>query len=156
LLEVLLADASLVGKAAAVVRAEEIEHPGLRKLLQGLYALHARGESPTLDHLRADLQNVRLLAKAFELQEVGLGCPNKEAWLRELLAHFRQRRDKTVKQDLQNQLHASSNHEAALALLRRLQNQSGPVRPEGVGSVELGPDTSSQGDGGSTPLSPFA
>jgi DNA primase len=144
LLEVLLADAALVGKAAAVVCVEEISHPGLRTLLQELYRLQAAGELPTLDRLRADLENIRLVAKAFELQEVGLAHPNREAWLSELLAHFRRRRDNTVKQELQSQLHAVSDHEAAMALLRRLQNRTGP-------------DTSSQGDGGvDAPLSPSA
>ncbi len=131
LLEVLLADAALVGKAAAAVRPEEVEHPGLRRLLQGLYDLHGRGEPPTFDRLRAGLDNARLAGKAIELQEVGLASPNREAWLRELLAYFRQRREKTVKQELHNQLHALDDHEAALAVLRRLANQSGPAHPGG-------------------------
>jgi DNA primase len=143
LLEVLLADPALVAKAAAAVRVEEIEHSGLRRLLRGLYALHESGESPTLDQLRPGLENARLAEKALELQEVGQAHPDREAWLSELLAHFRQRREKVLKQELQSQLHAASDHQAAMELLRRLQNSS--------------PDTIPQGDAeGTGPTSPSA
>ncbi len=124
LLEVLLADPALVAKAAASVRTDEIKHPGLRRLLQGLYDLHAAGEVPTLDSLRPGLENVRLAEKALELQEVGQRHPDREVWLGELLAHFGRRRDKTVQQELQSQLQAASDHAAALELLHRLQNRS--------------------------------
>src|SRR5262249_55985145 len=49
LLELLLADAALVARTAAAIRPEEIAHPGLRGLLEGLYGLLAAGEPPTLD-----------------------------------------------------------------------------------------------------------
>jgi DNA primase len=152
LLEVLLADPALVAKAAAVVWPAEIQHPGLRRLLEGLYALQAAGQPPTLDELRAGLENTRLAEKALELQEVGLAHPNREVWLRELLAHFRGRRAKTMKQELQNQLHAANDHAAALELLRRLQKGTGldDRREGGFGSVELGPDPSSAGGGDCT------
>jgi DNA primase len=158
LLEVLLADPALVAKAAAVVGADEIEHPGLRRLLSGLYQLQAAGEAPTLDNLRPHLENMRLAEKAFELQEVGQDNPRREACLSELLEFFRQRREKTVKQELQSQLHAANDHEAALDLLRRLQERSGLGRPShGRQPFERGPDTSSHGErGGAAPLTPTA
>src|SRR5437764_10924884 len=53
LLEVLLADPALVPVAAAEIQSEEVQHPGLRHLLEGLYALHGAGEPPSLDLLRA-------------------------------------------------------------------------------------------------------
>src|SRR5205807_6878982 len=49
LLEVLLADPGLVPQAAALVKPQHIQHPGLRALLEGLYGLHAEGDPPTLD-----------------------------------------------------------------------------------------------------------
>ncbi len=55
LLEVLLADGSLVGQALAEVAPSEMKHPGLRLLLEGLYRLHAEGLKPDLDHLRGAL-----------------------------------------------------------------------------------------------------
>jgi DNA primase len=145
LLEVLLAEPALVSRAADGVRVEEIEHPGLRRLLAGLYSLQAAGEPATLDRLRADLDDMRLMGKAFELQEVGLDHPNREAWLGDLLAHFRRRRAKTVKQELQSQLNAASDHDAALRLLERLQNRSS----------ELGPDAACSGDCPRAPLAPM-
>src|SRR5262249_58724125 len=62
LLEVLLAEPALVPQAAAELPADEVEHPGLRRLLEGLYALHAEGEPPELDQLRVRLDNGRLAA----------------------------------------------------------------------------------------------
>jgi DNA primase len=132
LLQVLLADPDLVPTAAAAVRPEEVGHPGLRRLLEGLYALHAAGEPPTLDQLRPRLDNVRLAAKALELQDMGRTNPDRPAWLRQLLARFAERRTRPVKQELQNRLHAADDHAAALELLRQLQNRND----------ELGPDTS--------------
>jgi DNA primase len=132
LLEVLLAEPALVPAAAAEVRSDEIEHPGLRRLLEGLFALHAEGAAPTLDLLRPRLDNVRLAEKALQLQDVGRVNPDRPAWLRQLLAYFRERRARSEKQELHNQLQAAKDHAAAVELLRRLQNRS----------AELGPDAS--------------
>ncbi len=121
LLEVLLADSGLVPAAREEVGTGEIGHLGLRQLLAGLYALHAEGEPPTLDLLRARLDNPRLAEAALELQEVGRANPNRDATLKQLLAEFRRRRLQPVKQELQNQLQAVSDHDQALDLLRRVQ-----------------------------------
>jgi hypothetical protein len=147
LLEVLLADPELVPTARASVRPDEIAHPGLRRLLEGLYALHAEGEPPTLDLLRLRLDNPRLAEKALEMQDVGRGNPERQAWLRRLLDRFQERRARPVKQELRNQLQAADpalDHGAALELLRRLQNRTS----------ELGPDASSSGAWGESPLPP--
>ncbi|HKI34422.1 MAG TPA: DNA primase [Gemmataceae bacterium] len=124
LLEVLLADPGLVPAALAEVGVEEIAHLGLRQLLAGLYALQAEGEPPTLDLLRARLDNPRLAAAALEFQEIGRANPNRDATLRQLLAEFRRRRLQPVKQELQNQLNAVSDHAQAVELLRRLQAET--------------------------------
>jgi DNA primase len=148
LLEVLLADPALVARAADVIGADEIEHPGLRRLLQGLYNLLAAGEVPALDSLRPALENSRLAEKALELQEVGQKYSDRETSFGQLLVHFQQRRDKSVQQELQSQLQSASDHQAALDLLRQLQKNR---------SRELGPDTSSREDGaGNTPPAPSA
>jgi hypothetical protein len=145
LLEILLAEPDLVGKAMALVQAEEITHPGLRRLLAGLYALQAAGQSPVLDRLRADLEdNIPLVNKAFQLQDAGLARPNRQIELEGLLARFQQRREKSARAELQSQLHAVCDDASALELLRRAQNRTG----------ELGPDTASRGDrAGRTPVS---
>jgi DNA primase len=124
LLEVLLADPALVRAALAEVSLGEIAHLGLRQLLGGLYALHAEGEPPTLDLLRARLDNPRLASAALELQGVGRTNPNRDVTLQQLLTEFRRRRLQPVKQELQNQLSAVSDHAQALDLLRRVQSET--------------------------------
>ena len=83
---------ALVGQALSEVSPSELEHPGLRQLLEGLYRLHAEGLKPDLDHLRGRLDNERLLAKAEELHERGLRQPDRQAYLDGVLAWIRERR----------------------------------------------------------------
>jgi hypothetical protein len=125
LLEVLLADPSAVARAQAEIGPEDIEHPGLRLLVEGLYRLHAEGLTPTLDLLRARIDKPRLLEKALELQERGLAKPNRQDLFDDVLARFREKRAKLAKQQLYGQLRTASDHNAALELLRKLQNQTG-------------------------------
>ena len=67
------------------------------------------------------------LAKALELQEVGLVNPDRAKWLAGLLAEFRVRREASEKQELQNQLHSAPDHKEAVELLRQLQNRVGEI-----------------------------
>jgi DNA primase len=139
LLEFLLAEPALVAPAAAAIRPEEITHPGLRGLLEGLFALHAAGEPPTLDLLRPRLANVHLAASALRLQAIGRDMPDRAACLRQLLAFFQERRLKRVKQELHTQLNAARDPAAALELLRQLQNRNieldpGPSTVAGAGT----------------------
>jgi DNA primase len=124
LLEILLADPDLVAVAAGEVTAEQVGHPGLRQLLEGLYALHAEGEPATLDQLRPRVANAGLVSWALEHQEIGRTNTDRAAWLRQILEVFRRRRTLPEKQELHNQLHAASDHESALELLRQLQTRN--------------------------------
>lgn len=124
LLQVLLAEPALVSQAAAAVQTEEITHRGLRKLLEGLYGLRGAGEPPTLDLLRPRLDSVPLAAKALELQETGRMHPDRQTWLRQILARFQERRLRPVTQELHTRLNAVNDPAAELELLRQLQNQS--------------------------------
>ena len=132
LLQVLLAEPPLVAQAAAAIQPDEITHRGLRKLLDGLYSLRAAGEPPTLDLLRPRLDSVPLAAKALELQETGRMHPDRQTWLRQILARFQERRLRPVTQELQTQLNAVRDLAAEQELLRQLQNRN----------VELGPGSS--------------
>ncbi len=123
LLQVLLADPGLVPAAQAALSADEITHPGLRKLLEGLYALAAAGEPPTLDQLRPRLDNVPLAAKALQLQEIGRANPDRPGCLRLLLRRFQERRLRRARQELHDQLHAAQDHAQALELLRQLKHR---------------------------------
>jgi DNA primase len=129
LLRVLLADPALVPAAAAEVTPEDIRHPGLRRLLEGLYTLSAAGQTPDLDHLQARIDHPGLISVALQMRDVGLQSPDREASLKTLLAEFRKRRLLPIKQELQNQLHAASDHMEAVELLRRLQDQTRDPKP---------------------------
>lgn len=134
LLQVLLADPGLVPVAAAEVAPAEIEHLGLRQLLEGLIALHAEGQTADVDGLRARLDHPRLLEFALKEQDIGRLNPDRAAWLQRLLADFRQRRRLPQREELQNQLQAASDHTEAVELLRQLQQQTVEV-PPGLSNV---------------------
>jgi DNA primase len=125
LLEVLLAHPELVPEAATEVAPGNIEHPGLRKLLEGLYHLRAVGDVPDLDGLRLSIDNPDLVAYALRMQELGrLSKEDKAEWLRRILERFRERRIRPEKQELQAQLQAAPDHESAVELLRQLQRRN--------------------------------
>lgn len=124
LLEVLLGDATLVPVAYAEVKVDEIEHLGLREILGGLYALHEKGEPPTLDLLRARLDNPDLAQWALKAQKVGEDHPERADWLKQVLEEFRRRRLQPLKQELHNRLNAVDDHAKAVELLRQLQNHT--------------------------------
>jgi hypothetical protein len=121
LLQVLLADPGLVRLAAQEIAPTEVEHPGLRQLLEGLYDLEARGERPDLDRLRPMIDNPALAQTALEFQEIGRMHPEQAPWLQGLLAEFRKYRTLAQQQQLQDQLHAANDHTEAVELLRQLQ-----------------------------------
>jgi DNA primase len=121
LLEVLLAEPALVPAASVEIQPDQIEHLGLRKLLQGLYDLQEAGEPADLDHLRAKIDSPRLSEYAFKMQAVGRMNENPAGWLQELLVEFRKRQQLPLKQELHDQLHAVADDAAALALLRQVQ-----------------------------------
>jgi DNA primase len=125
LLEVLLADPALVPAAAAGVSPEEIRHPEVRRLVEALYRLQASGEVPDLDRLRLQIDDARLASYLLRLQEVGRLNVDRPAWLKSILAVFRGRRVLTETQELQNQLHAVSDHDKAVELFRLLQQRRG-------------------------------
>ena len=121
LLEVLLAEPALVPAAKAALRSDEITHPGLRALLQALYDQLEAGESADLDSVRGRLDNPRLTEHALKLQAAGLNLTDRATALRDLLRYYEERRQRTVKDEIHNQLRATDDHEAALEKLRQLQ-----------------------------------
>ncbi|MFN4261191.1 MAG: DNA primase [Gemmataceae bacterium] len=121
LLQVLLAEPALVPEAALEILPDQLRHPGLRRLLAGLYLLQAEGEPPELDLLRARIDNPRLATKALELQELGRMHADRAGWLRQLLAEFRRRRLLSQNQAIQHQLQAAQDHAQAVELLRQFR-----------------------------------
>jgi len=139
LLQLLLAEPALVPTASEAVKAEEIDHPGLRRLLGELYALHEIGEAPTLDELRTRIPHPLLMEKALELQEIGRHTPDRAAALTQLLAEFRRRRAEPKRQEIQNRLQSACDHTEAVALLKRLQQHTVDVHSGANDDAGLGP-----------------
>jgi hypothetical protein len=125
LLEVLLAGSALVTVAREQIAADEIRHPGLRRLLEGLYDLLEEAEEPDLDALRLRIADRPQLADhALKLREVGRMHPDRSAWLEQILAAFAARRRQHAARQLQGKLSAAGDHDAAVDLLRKLQKHS--------------------------------
>jgi DNA primase len=139
LLQVLLANPALVPVATAAISVEELEHPGIRQLVAGLYALQARGERPELDRLRDEITNPALAETALRYEEIGRLHAEPAVYLQGLVNEFRKQRLDRDKQELQSQLLAASDHTEAVELLRQLQVRtvaSGSGTPS-VGASEL-------------------
>ena len=129
LLEVLLAYPGLVGRARAEIKLDDIEHPGLRLLLDCLYRLEAEGKQADLDHLPGRLDNERLLTTARKLRERGLEVADGPAELRGVMARFVERRMASVRQALKERLEARDMATAA-ELQERLKELSKRVSDE--------------------------
>jgi DNA primase len=122
LLQVLLAEPELIPQAQSALTPDQVIHPGLRRMLEGMYDLHTAGKRPDLDNLRPLLDNPRLAELALRWQEIGRMNDNRPAWLARILEEFRKRRVQPVVRELHNRLQAATDHAQAVELLRRLQN----------------------------------
>ena len=121
LLEILLADPALVAKASSEVALDEVEHPGLRKILECLYGLHAERLPADLDHLHGRLDNERLLDTALRLHDRGAMQDDRQSGYAKVLARFCEKRNARRQQELKNQVLAANDHDAAIELLARLK-----------------------------------
>ena len=81
----------------------------------------ADGVAPDLDNLRPLLDSTKLAGWALKAQEVGRMMPDRAAALRQILDFFKKGQIESHKQELQNQLHAASDHAQALELLKQVQ-----------------------------------
>jgi len=127
LLEVILADADLLEQALAEIPLSEIEHPGVRRLMEGLANLALEGITPDLDHLRGRIDNEKLLAKAQVMQDRGsnLDPTQRREVLTEVIERFRHKRTQRQSKEIKNQAMATDDHDQAIEILKRLrQNQN--------------------------------
>jgi len=129
LLELLLAEPSLVAVAKNELKLEEIQHPGLRLLLEKLYSLQEAGTTPDIDGLRLVIDHPALIAKAMEFQEVGRAASERPVLLRKVLDEFERRTLQANKQQLQNRLTSTITDEAAMDILRKLQGRGTGTDP---------------------------
>lgn len=121
LVELLLAEPTIVERAASEIAPEEMEHPRLRKVLEALYRLHAEGQPADLDHLHGRIDNERLWQRVLDLQARGLDYPDRPLVFQKVLERFRQRRLARQKQTLLNQLQAAADDATKRDLLRQYQ-----------------------------------
>jgi len=123
LLELTLATPALVVRAIADGLVERVEHPGLRRLLEGQIRLQTDGLTPDLDHLREIIDNERLLERALQLQDCGLRQPDSASAYEKVRARFREKQEAQRTQDLKTQVLAASGHDAAVAVLAQLRSK---------------------------------
>lgn len=121
LLELLLAEPTLVAPAIVELAVDEMEHPGLRKVFEALCRLHADGQTADLDHLRGTLDNDRLWNSMRDLQLKGLDYPDRPGVLQKVLQRFRERRTMREKLAIKNQMQ-NADPADALDLLRKLRD----------------------------------
>jgi DNA primase len=121
LLKILLAEPALVARASNELASSQIEHPGVRKMVEGLYRLLAEKLTPDLDSLRGRLED-RLLDRAMYYQQVGLDLADRPGCLEKVLERFRERAQVRQRKELKNQLQSAPDHAAARELLRKLRH----------------------------------
>jgi hypothetical protein len=129
---VLLAEPKLVAIAADHVSPEEIDHPGLRELLEGLYSLHSQERTPDLETLRSTIENPELAQAALRMQSIGRMIADRPGALSGLVSEFKKKRSASEKQELQNQLQAASDHTEAVELLKQLQQRTVGLEPDAL------------------------
>ena len=142
LLEVLLAEPALVSIAYTHnnLRPEEIEHPGLQKLLAGLYQLLEAHLPPDLDGLRELIPQPELIRAAMALRENGQSTQDRRAWFNGLLARWRDRDADRAKRQLKDRLTKTASDAEAIELLRQLQGRDdrGSWAADGSTATPLG------------------
>jgi hypothetical protein len=84
--------------------------------------MRSRNEVPELDGLRLILTQPELVRAAIRFQETGRGIPERSQWFERILERFREQRIEREKKNLAERLNSVSDHQAALELLRQLQN----------------------------------
>jgi DNA primase len=121
LVELLLAEPALVSVVAGEIGPDEIEHPGLRKVVEAIYGLHAQGQPSDLDHLQERLDNGKLWEALHDLRERGLDCVDRPWVFQKILEWFRsrktQRRERAIKDQMQG-----ADPAAVLELFKKLRD----------------------------------
>ncbi|MFO0967896.1 MAG: toprim domain-containing protein [Gemmataceae bacterium] len=129
LLQVVLAEPGLLPQALEQIPLAEVEHPGLRQLLERLAELQQEGKPADLDHLRSRLDNEPLMRKALELQDTGLTLANRQDVLAGIVERIRHKRAQRHAQTIKTQVMAAQDHDQAIELLKRLQpNAEGKMK----------------------------
>lgn len=126
LTELLLAEPALVAQAAVEIPCDEVEHPGLRKVIEALYRLHASGQPADLDHLHGLIDNDRLWQRVLLFHERGLDYTDRPMVFQKVLDRFRERKRGRRKQALLSQLQSAPDEAAKLDILRQMRDHQAP------------------------------
>jgi DNA primase len=122
LLQLLLADPTLVPRAAARVGPDEVGHTGLRRMLGELYAIEAAGGTPDLDALRERLRDrPDLFEAAQRLQFVGSSMQDRDQWFERVVRRLSELKTEAEKRAVAERLKTAEDDAEAVELLRRLQ-----------------------------------
>lgn len=126
LLQILLAEPEIVGKAREQVPLEMIEHTGIRRILEELFALDQLGIPADLDGVRIRLlDRPDLYRAALDHQQIGRGINDRPMYLRKVVESLARERRSAETRTVKDMLTATrSDDPAAVELLRRLQQQA--------------------------------
>ena len=133
LLEVLLADPSLIERAAEEIRLEEITTPVFRRILDVCIEIIRDGEVVDLDGLRLRLDDRELACRASILAETGREKGALERRLADVLAYFRNR---TSAAELQSQVDRGDDRGSEEAKTRRLMQRFHHKKLSGHGKAQ--------------------
>ena len=129
LVELLLAEPTLVSSAAKVVDIEQISHTGLRRILKEMYALDSAGQVADVDAVRECLRDRPDLADvALRLQDVGQFMQDREEWLGRIVKGFARLQLDDEQRAMKEQLATAGDGDAAMDLLRRMQKAGRPAK----------------------------
>ena len=135
LVELLLADAGLVPRAAEAIGLELISHTGLRRILGEMYAVAGAGGLPDLETLRErlkdrpDLYDYAVTKMLPVGQHMGKEQSEREEWLARIVNGFARLKDEAARRAVREQLKATPTGDDALDLLRKLQESQKKKRP---------------------------
>ncbi len=123
LIQLLLAEPSLIPDAFSRVDPETVAHTGIRRMIVELFGLHESGNHADLDGLRFRLlDRPELFEAAMKLQDVGRSIPDRPLYLNKIIDGFAGQRRAAASRIVKEQLLAvGDDDDAAMTLLRRLQ-----------------------------------
>lgn len=126
LVAVLLSAPELIEQAQRHVGPADLEHPGVREVVELLYRLQDAGQPVTMDRVRLELAERPALAQAAERAYAdGLAHGEQAAWLADLLARFADRQRSRQRRELRARLRSlPPDAPEAAALLEALQKSS--------------------------------
>lgn len=124
LVEVLLAYPELVNRARQEISPDDLSHPGLKQVVTVLYNLLDEQQLPDLDAVRARMGDSPIGSRLVDLADQGRRNLESVVWYCNILDRFNERKAKPAVKVIQDLVHAATDHETAIDLLKKLQSNS--------------------------------